>query len=435
MELFIPSDKTQWEIIKEWIKDSDLLLLILGGRYGSIEPESGRSYTQLEYEFAISSGIPVFAIVLNDQFLANKKSKNIDLKVYEHEVENPSIEKYKVFKKKVMSNLVSLVEDINQISTEVSLILHEFLRKDDIEYQFKGWVRGNKKPSRVELSVAYNLKNFLDEKTRQGLTKGTIDNYSRDLLIFERYVKEVLVTDIDTLKIKDFLRYREDNYQINSKNSMEKVRSTLNIFFDWLVHENIILTNPVCKVKPYKFHKRGNESLNNTELEEIRNACRTQRERAILEVILSTGCRLTELGEIQLNDIDWIKKTIKISSGERDRVVFITPSAEKYLKHYLNNREDNLSCLFITERKPVSKISNRGIQREIEKISSRTNISKNISPRTFRDTYVRLMLESGYQWNTVQELLGYHSKANRSESYFKISSVNMWEVLKSRPDF
>jgi hypothetical protein len=112
MELFIPSDKTQWEIIKEWVRDSDLLLLILGGRYGSVEPESGKSYTQLEYEFALSSGIPVFTIILNDQFLANKKSGNIELKVYEHEAINPSIEKYKSFKRLVTSNLVSIVEDM-----------------------------------------------------------------------------------------------------------------------------------------------------------------------------------------------------------------------------------------------------------------------------------------------------------------------------------
>ena len=138
--------RLRWKIIKEWIKDSDLLLLILGGRYGSIEPNSGKNYTQLEYGFAISCDIPVFAIVLNAQFLANKKSGNIELKVYEHEVKNPSIEKYNLFNELVMSNLVSIVEDINQISTEVSLILQEFIRKDESEYHFRGWVRGKERP-------------------------------------------------------------------------------------------------------------------------------------------------------------------------------------------------------------------------------------------------------------------------------------------------
>ena len=159
MELFIPSNKTQWEIIKEWIKNSDLLILVLGGKYGSIEPQSGKSYTQLEYELALSYQIPVSALVLNRQFLANKKSGNINLEIYEHEVETPQIDKYNSFKEIVMSNLVSVVEDVNQIPTEVSLILQELVRKDNSEYHFRGWIRGEKKPSFDEVNVDINIKN------------------------------------------------------------------------------------------------------------------------------------------------------------------------------------------------------------------------------------------------------------------------------------
>lgn len=142
MELFTAASKSQWKVIEEWIKESDLLMLILGGRYGTIEPESGKSYTHLEYEFALVHDIPVFAIVLNDQYLANKKSKDVKLQVYEHEVENPQIEKYKSFKELVTSNLVSFVSDINQISTEVALSLQDFMKKDGKEYHFRGWIRG-----------------------------------------------------------------------------------------------------------------------------------------------------------------------------------------------------------------------------------------------------------------------------------------------------
>lgn len=435
MELFIPSDKTQWDIIKEWIKDSDLLLLILGGKYGSIEPESGKSYTQLEYEFAIENNIPVFSIVLNAQFLANKKSKNVASKIYEHEIENPSIEKYNSFKELVMSNLVSIVEDINQISTEVAFILQEFIRKDESEYRFRGWVRGKEMLDPNQMNIEHNIKIFIDDKERQGLSKTTLDSYMIELRIFQNYINDILINEIETSKIKDYLRHREDNYSISSKSSMERVRSILNIFFDWLLQENIIDANPVNKVKPFKFHKRGNEGLNNTELIEIRDACKTPRERAILEVFLSTGCHLAELGHLQLHDINWINKTINIGSGEKRRVVFLTPKAEKYLKHYLDERDDNISNIFVTERKPYRQMSLRAIQREMDNIAKKTKIHKKISPRTFRDTFVRIMLEKGYQWNTLQVLLGYHSKASRSESYFKITNGNIQEMVRPRPDF
>lgn len=142
MELFTAASKSQWQVIEEWIKESDVLMLILGGKYGSIEPVSGKSYTQLEYEFALKNGIPVFAIVLNDQYLVNKKSTNISLEVYEREVKDPQIEKYEEFKKLVLSNLVRFVENISEITIEVSFSLQEFVKKDDTEYKFRGWIRG-----------------------------------------------------------------------------------------------------------------------------------------------------------------------------------------------------------------------------------------------------------------------------------------------------
>lgn len=434
MELFIPSDKTQWEIIRGWIKDSDLLMLILGGRYGNIEPNSGKSYTHLEYEYAVANKIPVFAIILNDQFLANKKSQNVNLKIYEHENENPNIEKYSSFKKEVMSNLVSMVEDINQISTEVSLALQEFISKDRTEYHFRGWIKGENKPDFLTLSVEYNVQSFIDDKKRQGLSELTINTYKLELRIFKNYFKDINVTEIDTIKIKEFLRYREDNYSIKSRRSLESTRGQLNNFFNWLADEGIVNNNPVKKIKPFRFQKKGNEALNNNEVSELRNACITLRERAILETLLSTGCHLAEIKEIGLNNIDWFNKTITIHSNEKERVVFLSKTLEKHLKNYLDVRKDNLNILFVTDRKPYRQLSNRGIQREIKLIAGRTSINKSISPRTFRDTFAKIMLDKGYQSSIVDLFLGYHSKAIRSESYFNISNDNIWEVISSRPD-
>src|SRR5947209_15851319 len=69
MELFAAGDESQWETIRRWIDDSDVFMLILGGRYGSIEPKSGKSYIELEYEYAIRKGKPLFAAVISEVFL------------------------------------------------------------------------------------------------------------------------------------------------------------------------------------------------------------------------------------------------------------------------------------------------------------------------------------------------------------------------------
>lgn len=69
MELFTAGNKSQWEVIQRWISDSDIYMIILGGRYGSIEPTSGLSYTEIEYDFAVSSEKPYFAVVINEDAL------------------------------------------------------------------------------------------------------------------------------------------------------------------------------------------------------------------------------------------------------------------------------------------------------------------------------------------------------------------------------
>src|SRR6266403_5119414 len=66
MELFAAGDESQMEVIKQWIDESDVYLLILGGRYGSVEPKTGKSYTQLEYEYALSQSKPLFACVVKE---------------------------------------------------------------------------------------------------------------------------------------------------------------------------------------------------------------------------------------------------------------------------------------------------------------------------------------------------------------------------------
>ncbi|HEN3600742.1 TPA: DUF4062 domain-containing protein, partial [Yersinia enterocolitica] len=69
MELFTAGDRSQWETIKNWIDESDVYMLILGGRYGSIESESGLSYTELEYNYALETNKPLFSVVINDHAL------------------------------------------------------------------------------------------------------------------------------------------------------------------------------------------------------------------------------------------------------------------------------------------------------------------------------------------------------------------------------
>ena len=132
MELFTSGDESQMDVIKQWIDESDVYLLILGGRYGSIEPKSGKSYTQLEYEYALSKGKPLFSCVIKDSAIENRV-KAEGTKVIE--MQEP--QKLKDFRDLVLSKMSRFWEDAKDIKISIGETLAQFARREDLI----GWVR------------------------------------------------------------------------------------------------------------------------------------------------------------------------------------------------------------------------------------------------------------------------------------------------------
>lgn len=136
MELF-KAGKTQMETIKSWIDESDVYCLILGGRYGSIEEESGLSYTQLEYEYAVEKDKPVFTIVLDNSMIFRKASENPN-GVFMEEGENRI--KYEKFKEKTGKKIYRVAYNISDIATHMHAQLNAVL--NDAALKLSGWVKG-----------------------------------------------------------------------------------------------------------------------------------------------------------------------------------------------------------------------------------------------------------------------------------------------------
>ena len=136
MELF-KAGKSQMKTIQKWIDESDVYMLILGGRYGSIEEESGLSYTELEYKYAISKNMPVFAIVLNESFLFGKAASTGKDAVFEKDYVN----KYNTFKNFVQKQIVRFDTHIEQNPSTIHAQLNDLL--NDTDYNLIGWIRAN----------------------------------------------------------------------------------------------------------------------------------------------------------------------------------------------------------------------------------------------------------------------------------------------------
>ena len=136
MELFIAEDASQWDIIKEWIDESDVYMLIIGGRYGSIELESGKSYTHLEYEYAVSVNKPHFVIIIDDETTQNKAKKN-GVNIVDFFDNSPEL---KEFKNSIMKGkLVSICENSDKMESSIHKSINKLSQRENL----KGWVKAD----------------------------------------------------------------------------------------------------------------------------------------------------------------------------------------------------------------------------------------------------------------------------------------------------
>lgn len=162
MELFTAGNKSQWEIIQRWIEESDIYLLILGGRYGSTEPDSGISYTELEYDFAVSLDKPFFSVVITDDGLEEKVKK-----LGTDAIEKENQKKLSEFREKVLSKISTFFTD----TKDVKLAVLESIPKIEAEYELQGWVRSENIPDTKALAEEIAKLHTENIKLRDELSK------------------------------------------------------------------------------------------------------------------------------------------------------------------------------------------------------------------------------------------------------------------------
>jgi nucleoside 2-deoxyribosyltransferase len=143
MELFSSGDESQMEVINQWIDESDVYLLILGGRYGSVDSKSGKSYTQLEYEYAVAKNKPMFACVLTDGSVEERVKKHGSAVI-----ETSEPQKLKAFRELVLTKLSKFCMDEKDIKIAIGQKLAELSRRDDLI----GWVKSVDQPDLARLA-------------------------------------------------------------------------------------------------------------------------------------------------------------------------------------------------------------------------------------------------------------------------------------------
>lgn len=203
MELFAASNQSQWEIIKKWIDESDIYMLILGGRYGSIEKTSELSYTELEYNYALEIGKPLFALVLDEAFIESKSQKQGTKTVLE--LNEP--QKLKAFSGKVLSKLCKICAD----SKDIQLGVFQSISSLERDNKLTGWIKANQglnpKPYLDQITALQHEKDALNKeiiKLKKSVpkTQGSQD-FDDILRIFEKEMISLKRLQNDEQKIPD----------------------------------------------------------------------------------------------------------------------------------------------------------------------------------------------------------------------------------------
>lgn len=288
-----------------------------------------------------------------------------------------------------------------------------------------------------------HMDSFIEYITLQKhYSNDTVINYTKDLDDFYNYLDIKRISSLNMVDynvIRGYLMFlHEKEY---SKKTISRHISTLKSFFKYLLGEHYIRDNPMSLITNPKLDKKLPQVLYYEELEKLLNTINDDsvvglRNSLILELLYSTGIRVSELVNIKVNDIDKYNMQINIfGKGSKERVVIYGKVCEDKLNKYLDKRYelDKYNDVYLLLNNQGKKLTTRGIRYIIDKIIKEGGLKFHISPHVLRHTFATHMLNEGADLKSVQELLG-HENLSTTQIYTHVSNERLRNVyLNSHP--
>lgn len=273
-----------------------------------------------------------------------------------------------------------------------------------------------------------NFLHYLKEELNY--SEYTIKNYQLDLTDFFKYVNasNIDFLNIENIHVRGYLKYLDT---CNLKNTTISRRiSALRTFYNYLLEKGFVKSNIFLNVKNPKLEKKLPNYLNYTEIEELLASIDTSNSeglerRLLIEMFYSTGCRVGEMVNVKISDIDFYNKTIKVmGKGSKERIVYYGDYASKYLEDYLKNK-DRKGYLFTNKK--GEKLTIEEVEYIVRDIMKHISIKTHVTPHTLRHTFATHLLNNGADIRTVQELLG-HANLSTTGIYTHVSSDRLKDV-------
>ncbi|MFJ5716522.1 tyrosine-type recombinase/integrase [Neobacillus sp. NPDC093127] len=263
----------------------------------------------------------------------------------------------------------------------------------------------------MRISEAWEL--YLPDKQIAGYSANTLEQYEIQINVMIRHMGDIKIESIITPDLKKYIAKRRDTLKTN--NSLAHLIRFIRGFFRWAHEEGYIDTNPAWKIKEPKESKRVPKYIKEEELELIREAAKGAREKALINLLYSTGCRIGEIAKLNRNHINWEHKSIiVIGKGDKEREVYFDTKTYLWLKEYMDSRKDDCESLFVTLRDP-RRATVDTLRRWVKDIAKRV-IETNIYPHKFRHTFCQHLVDRGAPIEAVSDLAG-HARVSTTKIY------------------
>ena len=277
------------------------------------------------------------------------------------------------------------------------------------------------------------IKDYIDyTKYERRLSKETSKNYEYDLMHFSMFLEDnknkYNLNDITSIKqsiIEDYLSYLNTN---KDSRTIARNMTSLNNFFKYLMIEKVIEVNPCEFIDRPKLSKKLPNVLSVEEVDKLLdiklNTRFDYRNKAMLELLYSSGLRISELVNLTTRDIDFTNSIVRcFGKGNKERIVPISEYSLYYIKLYYDMRDTFFKgkindYLFLNNH--GKELTRQGFNKILNKILEEKNIKKEVTPHTLRHSFATHMLNGGADLRSIQILLG-HSDISTTKIYTHIS--------------
>ena len=278
----------------------------------------------------------------------------------------------------------------------------------------------------------------------QNRSQKTIENYDHYLTRLSDFAGDIKVADIDVELIRKW-RLWLNRLGTNTSDELGKTTQNYHLIalrsFLKFCAKHDITALPADKVELARTRRKQVTFLNEDELSRIfaqpdLNTINGLRDRAILELLFSSGLRVSELVGLDRDHINLKRREFMVrGKGQKDRPIFISPEAAKWVEHYLQKREDTARPLFVrysgSKKVDVSgnfhRLTARSVQRLVARYALLAGITKHVSPHTLRHSFATDLLMNGADLRSVQALLG-HSNISTTQIYTHVTDPHLKSV-------